>query len=170
MIFPQGKKCILFYFFCSHTFYFFCSHTLISVAVHFYTMTAIRANIICFPFIIHFCPFCTHFDALFCSFRARYAPLSPPAAPLFLCTVLYLYVIPRPLRILSFVIPSPLCIPPFVIPNHQGAFFQSAPVCVRDPLAWGNPRGDYRREGRVIRRTPRDSIGMTVGEGDGNKG
>lgn len=53
---------------------------------------------------------------------------------LFLCTVLYLYVIPRPLCILSFVIPSPLCIPPFVIPNHHGALFSKrARVCEGSP-------------------------------------
>ena len=88
-------------------------------------------------------------------------PFRPPAAPLFLCIVLYLYVIPNPLCILSFVIPSPLCIPPFVIPNHQGAFFQSAPWCVRDPLASDSPRGDSSSQ---------KLLGMTVGEGDGNKG
>ena len=53
---------------------------------------------------------------ILCTLRAPFAPM-----PLFLCTVLYLYVIPYPLCILSFVIPSPLCIPPFVIPNHKGA-------------------------------------------------
>ena len=50
-------------------------------------------------------------------------------------------------------------------------FFQSAPVCVRDPLASDSPPGiPHRHEGRVIRRAPRGSLGMTVGAGDVNKG
>ena len=51
-------------------------------------------------------------------------PFRPPAAPLFLCIVLYLYVIPNPLCILSFV-----------IPNHTGALF-SKRALVRE----GSPR------------------------------
>ena len=42
----------------------------------------------------------------------------------------------------------------------RARFFQSAPVCVRDPLARNRPRGDSS--------SPRG--GMTVGEGDVNKG